>query len=264
MSKALTQEELKKLINKSIEKLNNFLDELKSDTKDKKSFKKAGLIAYWIIDYVHMLRQEKTFDSNKLLKYNRGDIISVNFGYRIGSELGGKHFAMVLDNNNSLKSDIITVLPLTSKKEKSLNNYFCYELKHGLYELHEKKLNTLVDKCSKEIIAIANADVSTSEQFEKLSKRLKMLNEKITEAENLNKSLDKLKNGTIVNLGQIATISKIRILNPKKASDSLNKIKVLGEDLDEINKKLNDLYLTKKNFSEETLKAFLSGVNSQL
>ena len=42
MSKALTQEELKKLINKSIEKLNNFLDELKSDTKDKKSFKKAA------------------------------------------------------------------------------------------------------------------------------------------------------------------------------------------------------------------------------
>lgn len=262
MSKTLTQEELNKLISKSIEKLNNFIEELKANNKDEKSCKKAGLLAYWIIDYVHMLRQEKTFNSSKLLKYNRGDIVSVNFGYRIGSELGGKHFAMVLDNSNSLKSDVVTVLPLTSKKEKSSNNYFCYELKHGLYELHEKKLNTLIDKCTTEISSIAMASVSASEQFENLTKRLKLLNEKITEAENLNKALEKLKNGTIVNIGQIITVSKIRILNPKKASDSLNKIKVLGDDLDEINKKLNDLYFTKKNSSEKISKAFIDGIES--
>lgn len=264
MSKTLSLEELEKLINKSITKLTNLINDLKNDTADTNSFKKAGLLAYWISDYVHMLRNEKTFDSKKLLKYNRGDIVSVNFGYRVGSELGGKHFAIVLDNHNSIKSDVVTVLPLTSKKDKDANTCFCYELKHGLFELHEIKLNKLIDECSLELNSIlATANSQTAEQFKTISKRIDAVNKKISEAEDLNKSLARLKDGTIVNVGQIVTISKIRILNPKKASDSLNKIRISGEDLDAINEKIAYLYLGKNARKDAAFEAFASGVQNK-
>lgn len=249
MSNKLTKEELNKLVSSSIEKMTEFIDELKSDEKDTHSCKRAGLIAYWLIEYVKMLRQEKKFDSRKLLKYNRGDIVCVNFGYRIGSELGGRHFAVVLDNYNSLNSGVITVLPLTSKKDKhdSIRSCFCYELQHGLYELHSDKLAALTDKCSTEINAILDEiETSAEEQFDALTNRIKAVNAKLSEAKILKSSLEKLKDGTIVNFGQLTTISKLRILNPKKASDSLNKIKLRPEDLDKINEQLQYLYMSKR------------------
>lgn len=57
------------------------------------------------------------------------------------------------------------------------------------------------------------------------------------------KELEQLKKGSLVNLGQITTISKQRISNPKMVSDSLYKIKLCAEDLEIINQKLKKLYI---------------------
>ena len=43
----------------------------------------------------------------------------VNFGTSIGNELSGNHFAIVLNKKDSPKAGEITVLPLTSKVNKS-------------------------------------------------------------------------------------------------------------------------------------------------
>ena len=59
------------------------------------------------------------------------------------------------------------------------------------------------------------------------------------------KALEKLKTGSIIDVGQVVTISKMRISNPKNSKDSLSKIKLSNEDLDELNKKLISLYVNK-------------------
>lgn len=265
MSKKLTEEELSKLINKAKSDLDTFINDLKKDPSNEKSYKRATLIAYWIIDYIKMLREEKKFDSTKLLKYNRGDIVCVNFGYRIGSELGGRHFAVVLDCNNSMKSNVVTVAPLGSKKKGSKNDYYSHELKHGLCELHDKKFALLADQCNKEVLSLTEQIDNTEDPnySSLIKKKISKLLEKLSEAKELQKSMKKLAEGTIVNLGQIVTVSKIRITNPKKSSDSLCKIKVQPEDLDCINSKLINLYLPNiKPSTDEVSEAFINGINS--
>ncbi|MBQ2800996.1 MAG: type II toxin-antitoxin system PemK/MazF family toxin [Lachnospiraceae bacterium] len=50
-------------------------------------------------------------------KYKRGDIVSLNFVFNVGSEHGGLHYAVVLDNDNKQSSPVITVIPLSSGSE---------------------------------------------------------------------------------------------------------------------------------------------------
>lgn len=57
------------------------------------------------------------------------------------------------------------------------------------------------------------------------------------------KSMSHLKNGSILQLGQITTISKMRISNPKMKSDSLFGIKLSRTDMASLNEKLKNLYI---------------------
>lgn len=55
----------------------------------------------------------------KYKKYSRGTILLVDFGENIGYEFNGKHFAIVLNKNDSEKSGKLMVIPLTSKDKKN-------------------------------------------------------------------------------------------------------------------------------------------------
>ena len=59
--------------------------------------------------------------------------------------------------------------------------------------------------------------------------------------------LEKLKSGTVMNVGQITTVSKMRIVNPKNKRDSLFKVHLHTDDLDKLNIVLKDLYLFENN-----------------
>ena len=48
--------------------------------------------------------------------FKHGEIIKVDFGINIGSELSNVHFAIVLNSDDNNSVDNITVIPLTSKK----------------------------------------------------------------------------------------------------------------------------------------------------
>ena len=48
--------------------------------------------------------------------FKRGEIIKVDFGVNIGSELSNVHYAIVLNSDDNNSVDNITVLPITSKK----------------------------------------------------------------------------------------------------------------------------------------------------
>ena len=106
--------------------------------------KRAALLSYWIKDYVRFLKKEKTFDPKELIKYKRGSIVKAHLGYRIGSEEGGLHYAVVIDNGNAKSSNITTVIPLTSvKPNTNIENLHYSKLYLGdeIYLLLQKKLD---------------------------------------------------------------------------------------------------------------------------
>lgn len=83
--------------------------------------KKTNLISYWLEDFVKYISFEDKFDSTKLMRYNRGNVLRVNFGFNVGKELGGLHLAVVLDNDNKRNADVITVIPLSSTDGRAVH-----------------------------------------------------------------------------------------------------------------------------------------------
>ncbi len=80
------------------------------------NYKKSAIFVYWLNDYISFLNEENQFNPSYNISYKRGQIVFINFGYRIGRELGGNHYAVVLDVKNSRHSHTVTVVPLNSKK----------------------------------------------------------------------------------------------------------------------------------------------------
>ena len=66
-------------------------------------------------------KESSIFKSESLNKvfnkpnFRKGEIIKVDFGVNMGSELSNTHFAIVLNNDDNNSVDNITVIPLTSK-----------------------------------------------------------------------------------------------------------------------------------------------------
>lgn len=80
---------------------------------------KADKLSYWFEDYIRFLNRENNCDITKFPKYKKGQIVKVHLGFNIGSEEGGLHYAMVIENHNSIKSPILNVVPLTSVKSST-------------------------------------------------------------------------------------------------------------------------------------------------
>ena len=114
MSKSLNAEKVSIHKKAALSKINNLLD---TYINDPEHLKKANLISFWLENYISYIQREETFDPSYLKRYERGDIIKVNFGFNVGSEYGGLHYAIVLDKYNARNSPVITVIPLTSYTE---------------------------------------------------------------------------------------------------------------------------------------------------
>ena len=79
----------------------------------KQKSKKQHLIEEWLRKYTTYLKREDEFDPERLKRYKAGDLITVEFGYNVGAEYGGRHYAIVIEDS-ALKAKMITVIPLTS------------------------------------------------------------------------------------------------------------------------------------------------------
>lgn len=93
-------------------------DTFKNIIKDCKNPKFNNLDCWQYFQAAAFKRENNPSRKNRFIKYKRGTIVMVNFSTSIGNELSGNHFAVVL-NKNSPKAGEITVLPLTSKVNKS-------------------------------------------------------------------------------------------------------------------------------------------------
>ena len=195
MGKSKTIEEIKIHKEQALSKLNNFLNSTILSAP-----KNVDLISYWLEDYITYLSRENTFQPTTLLKYKRGDIVKINFGYRVSSEFGGLHLGVVIDAKNSKESDTLTVVPLKSNKGKKLSKYEV--------DLGDFVYNQLIDKVNTKLQAIENDnshididDIEKTEEYHRyIINTLKMVTQ-----------IQKLKTGSIASVGQIITVSKIRI-----------------------------------------------------
>lgn len=196
--------------------------------------KREYLLSSWLSEYTQYIKQEETFKPQFLKRYKRGEIIKVNLGYRIGCEEGGPHYAIVMDKENSMYSDTVLVLPLSSKKSTTKINKYTLDLGNEIYDkLHQKYL----DKFSKII-----KDVSTKLNEDDNSITISVLLD-TSEADKVQLEINSMKEGSIALISQITTISKIRIIKPLRTTDALSDICVSAETLDIIDARIKELYI---------------------
>lgn len=81
------------------------------------SEKQRDIIAGWLIRWAGYIKGENTFNSSHMKSFIRGEIILVDFGFRLKSELGGYHYAVVMDKRNNPNNPLMTVVPMSSLKE---------------------------------------------------------------------------------------------------------------------------------------------------
>lgn len=290
---------------KQIKKIDTLLKEwTEIDTK----YKNSVLLSYWIDAYEKFLRDDDDFKKkSKFLKYERGQILYVNFGYRVGHELGGAHYAIVVSMKDTPRPGNITVIPLKSNKgkpirynqinlEDSMKTALIDKILNQEQEFKEKLIvfknillsiisyrsqlittpveNDLTLVQEKENINIDFIQeikeqysddseftklwsrfeyISTHKKFQNLpdainpindllNRRLKKLNEQLSRLEKSLKSIRKIKSFSVADVGQITTISKMRILNPLRYTDPLFNAKLPGKWMNLIDKKIKELY----------------------
>ena len=118
-----------------LEKINSSCINYKIAYNSKSSkFLKLG---NWLEKESTIFKNEAKNKTSNKANFKRGEIIKVDFGINVGSELSNTHFAIVLngdDNNNNV--DNITVLPLTSK-----NGYKRLYLGNILKSINNQKYN---------------------------------------------------------------------------------------------------------------------------
>ena len=229
------------------------------NSSDGRNLKKADLIAYWLEEYCRYIENESRFDYSRVMHFKRGDIIQVNLGFNLGSEQGGLHYAVVLDNNNLQSSPVVTIIPLSSGTAEDAYNRDLY-LGNELYEKVKARYDSLKTDIRndlaerwKTIQVIKNLTAQSDNEIQVDSETLKLIKEIEVQTEKLEreekrldvykKEVEKLKRGSIALMEQITTISKMRIYKPKNREDLLYKVHYSKVTMDKINEKLQDLFI---------------------
>lgn len=192
---------------------------------DAEDFKTSNLLAYWIKDYAKYHDEEKTFDTTKLITFKRGNIIKVNLGFKIGNELGGLHYCIVLDKHDNPKNGTLTVIPLTSYKNKKYPNS-SIDLGNELFE----ELNNIYEK---EYLKIKN---KYNNIWNLPAEQLQYFTSQLAYVSKIKEEIDKMKKGSIALTNQITTISKQRIFDDKV----LRKVRLSDNSLNLLDKKILD------------------------
>lgn len=78
----------------------------------------------WLNYFIEKLNYEHTYEPGKLPSFKRGDIVWVNLGYNIGSELGGSRPVVILEAENNKKDKNIVIAPIRSYNSKGPKKIF--------------------------------------------------------------------------------------------------------------------------------------------
>ena len=223
------------------------LAELKKymDSLDPEQGKK---LAYWVKDYAHFLSKEHTFKPEKMIRYKRGSVVKVHLGYRIGAEEGGLHYAIVMDRNNTLYSPTVTIIPLTSVKPGvDLEKLHVSKLHIGdeIYTCVTTKLTEAIADANDQLNmlhALIEGTIDESATRDRIDSQIKEAKNQISYCKKLQNEVNRMKQGSIALVGQITTVSKLRIQDPKYAKDALSKIRMSNATLDLVDIKVQELF----------------------
>lgn len=233
----------------ALKAINIYLDNL-IQSDDSRLQSVADKLCYWFEDYINFLGREQSFDPTKYPKYKKGQIIKVHLGFNIGSEEGGLHYAMVIENNNSIKSPVLNVVPLTSVKKttdisKIRSDRGDIFLGNELHRLLSSKIATQKTSLINEVTTLNEFINTSKDDYEKIDiaeKRLKHCEDLLKSFQNATKEISKMKLGSIALVGQITTVSKIRIFDPKNSNGVLSNIRMSNETMDKIDATICQLF----------------------
>lgn len=152
--------------------------------------------------------------------YKRGTLCIVDFGYNIGSEFRGRHFAIVIDKKDNIWSESVLVVPLSSKSKGPYRVALNTVISDILEKVYEKVLKIIDD---------------SSEEIDKETK-MRLLNSIAIQIEKYNKHSWAL-------IKDIRKISKLRIQLPKTIYDPIGRARVPNEVLNAIDEKIIECFL---------------------
>ncbi|MDR1585645.1 MAG: type II toxin-antitoxin system PemK/MazF family toxin [Prevotellaceae bacterium] len=213
------------------------------NSSDEKQRKKAALVSYWLKDYIRLLKKEETFLPQKQLSYNRGSIIKVHLGFRIGSEEGGLHYAVVLDRKPKKSSPVLTIVPLSSKKGNRIIRDNEVDIGNEVFRKIISKYDTLKADTVKRINKLEAGLENEKEYVPEIHTEVRRMNGQIKKLGNLIDEIVRMKQGSIALAGQITTVSKIRIYDPTHSGQLLDGISLEPATLDKIDAKIKELYV---------------------
>lgn len=247
-----TNEEIAVYTATIIQELEDYLHLLQR--MDDEGNKRSDKIAQWIENWVKYLKIEQVFNPRSIQALKRGSIVYADFGFNVGREYGGLHYAIVLNKIDARSNHLLHVLPLTSVKETTdISNLKYFQLPIG-----NEVFQLLSNKALKKVREL-------SELYDRFSKKDGELREKVVMVESLiednKKTLEILKNLSSSDIDdssieQILTINK----NIDFASDQAEKIRQEAKEnailLAELNEKLeyaNKFILKTQNMNKDSI-----------
>lgn len=253
-----TIEEIIQHKKRAIRQINNLMESYIS-SNDPDLLKKTDLLSYWIETYTQYISSENSFEPSKLIRYRRGDVLRVNFGFRIGHEIGGLHFAVVLDKNNVHNASVITVIPLSSTDGRTIHpenvdlgvelytkatNRQAVLKQQALEDLAE--ITSFIELMKASGVGNSAKDQKVHDAMQNIYKKQDHLNKLLKNVNNNSKELQKMKSGSMAIINQITTVSKQRIYTPKKSEDFLYNVSLSDTAMDKINEKIISRIIYKK------------------
>lgn len=194
-------------------------------------YKKSELLAYWIHDFAVYHDEERNFDVTKSGVFHRGEIIKVNLGFNIGSELGGLHYCIVLNKKDNPKNGVLNIVPLTSKKENKKYPKSCVNLGNELYNILNKNIEKENKRLNELLAKLDDLEEIPKSIQESISKEIKYIDQ-------LGKSINQYKKESIALINQITTISKQRLFYDVV----LKNVRLSNESLDLIDEQIINFF----------------------
>ncbi|WP_172930096.1 type II toxin-antitoxin system PemK/MazF family toxin, partial [Streptococcus sp. 3874] len=239
--------------NKQILKASKNFEKVHSTFKNNNKFR---FLPNWLEKESNLFLSETQNTSKSYNVLKRGSLIFVDFGINIGSELSNRHWAVVLNKNDSPKSRNLTVLPISSKEKK-----FSVMIDEVIQQKSKRFLLPILDKIGFDYFSIIHYalteitpfDLGSAEEIyqefliqygdaynSESAKEIYDNGAGMEKVENTNRKLKDLVNHyqrfnkiSYAKCDQIKTISKDRIIYINEL-DPCGKIKVSDETLDRI------------------------------
>lgn len=181
----------------------------------------------WLLKKSNLLIKEVKSPIKSYKVYKRGTIVKVDFGVNPGSEMSQIHFAIVINNNDNPRNNVVTVIPLTSKENK--------------YNLNLDKLiiEKMIDKLNQEMTRLSieseTTGIRNSASIHKLA--------------NLVSYYSSYMKHSYACINLITTVSKTRILPPINEFDIIGREKCSNEVLDKIDFEIMKKFTNNKNLT---------------